>query len=157
MEAVHQLCRVPLHSSLRELKHHVLKIEGSSDGLLEIRERGKISRNKEGTNMASPPNLDGIVGWLVWAFIATSTAFFSLWNKQMTGRIGRVEQQASTTEESIHKIEIGLSKKFSDYEIRQRDRQEAILKDIQLEFKDVRNRIDHGHRDIMKMLTDKEK
>lgn len=111
--------------------------------------------------MESPPEIEGIIGWLVWAVLALSSALLALWNKHITGRIGRVESKASVNVSALHRrsefchqLELNIKDRFSTHEMEERDRADKHSQEVRDEFGILRRRVEDGHREILAQIAE---
>lgn len=107
--------------------------------------------------MASPPEVDGIIGWLIYAVLGLGTALLALWNKHIVGRISRVETKASSNVSSLHQVELSIKDRFASHEKEERDRADTHSREVREEFKALSKRVEDGHREILEKLAENEK
>ena len=102
--------------------------------------------------MDSPSTNDGILDWLIWAILFLVSAFLTLWNKVITGRLSKVEKKTSTNVDVIHAVQLSISQRFAEHEKEERDRDEAHSREVREEFKELRAHVEKGHREILKKI-----
>ena len=93
--------------------------------------------------------IEGVTEWLTWAVLGLASVLITMWNATIYGRLGRVEKKAKGNEDMVHAIELRISREFAEHELRERFRDEQHAADVQSEFKEVRERVENGHREIL--------
>jgi hypothetical protein len=91
---------------------------------------------------------------LVWIVMAVVSAFYTLWNTYITGRIGKVEEQAEDNEDAIQAIQVNIEQKFAEHDKEERQRDEMHSKEVTREFKDLRKEMVEGHAAILEKVNE---
>lgn len=112
-------------------------------------DEGLGENSRERKELMDPATENGVINWLIWVVFGVTSALFTLWNATFNRRIKGVEEKTDHNNEGVHKVQLEIKDRFAEHERDERIRDEEHSKEVRKEFKDLNDKVESGHREIL--------